>query len=191
MAPSTIKTDVIDADAHVVESEQAWDYLEASEEKYRPTLKPSPENPHRQNWFLDDGNLKPRSSSPNERQSAAHFERFGREVATPVEAREVSDVRQRLRHMDELGIDVRVLYNSLWLTPLTRRPDAEIALCWSWNRWLADVAKKSKGRLRYSCVVPGMDIGEAVAQIKFAKEGQICGLLWSAPQGLDRIRRQF
>ena len=28
---------VIDADAHVVETERTWDYLEPSEQKYRPT----------------------------------------------------------------------------------------------------------------------------------------------------------
>jgi hypothetical protein len=29
-----VKADVIDADAHVVENERVWDYLEPSEEKY-------------------------------------------------------------------------------------------------------------------------------------------------------------
>lgn len=29
---------VIDADAHVVETERTWDYLEALEQKYRPLL---------------------------------------------------------------------------------------------------------------------------------------------------------
>jgi hypothetical protein len=28
--------DVIDADAHVIETEHTWDYLEASERKFRP-----------------------------------------------------------------------------------------------------------------------------------------------------------
>ena len=117
MSTSQVKTDVIDADAHVVETERVWDYLEAAEEKYRPTLVTSPKNPERQNWILDGENLGPKFPSPNEKQSAEHFKRFGREVATPVEARELSDVQQRLQHMDELGIDVQVLYNSLWLTP--------------------------------------------------------------------------
>jgi len=42
------KTAVIDADAHVVETERVWDYLEGDEKKFRPTLMPSPENPKRQ-----------------------------------------------------------------------------------------------------------------------------------------------
>ncbi len=36
---------VIDADAHVVETERTWDYLEPSEQKYRPLLYTSPDDP--------------------------------------------------------------------------------------------------------------------------------------------------
>ncbi|HEU4344509.1 MAG TPA: hypothetical protein VFU31_23380 [Candidatus Binatia bacterium] len=38
MLAANAKTDVIDADAHVVENERVWDYLEGGEKKYRPTL---------------------------------------------------------------------------------------------------------------------------------------------------------
>ena len=47
MSPPRVNMDVIDADAHVVETERVWDYLDASDEKYRPTLTASPENPRR------------------------------------------------------------------------------------------------------------------------------------------------
>ena len=53
--------------------------------------------------MLDGENLSNKFPSPGEQQSAEHLKRFGREVVTPVEAREVSDVKQRLAHMDELG----------------------------------------------------------------------------------------
>ena len=176
MSTPEVKTDVIDADAHVVETERVWDYLEPCEEKYRPTLMTSPQNPARQIWLLDGENLGNKFPSPDEKQSQEHLKRFGREVATPVQARELSDVRQRLKHMDELGIDVQVLYNSLWLTPLTRRPDAEIALCWSWNRWLADVWKLGENRLRWTCVLPALTPAEATPQIRFAKEHGAVGV---------------
>ena len=83
---------------------------------------------------------------------------------------------QRLQHMDELGIDVQVLFNSLWITPLTSRPDAEIALSWAWNRWLADVWKLGEDRLRWTCVVPALSPEEAVPQIRFAKEHGAVGV---------------
>src|ERR1700752_2401234 len=120
MLTPNVKTDVIDADAHVVENERVWDYLDADDEKYRPTLVAEPDNPERPHWVLDGEDLGPKFPSPNEKQSEEHVKRFGREVGTPVQARELSDVTQRLRHMDALGIDVQVLYNSLWLRPLTR-----------------------------------------------------------------------
>lgn len=153
-----------------------WDYLEPSEEKYRPRLMASPHDSQQQIWVLDGENLGPKFPSPNEKQSQEHFKRFGRQVATPVEARELSDVEQRLRHMDELGIDVQVLYNSLWITPLTSRPDVEIALCWSWNRWMADVWRLGEHRLRWTCVVPVLSPAEAIAQIRFAKEHGAVGV---------------
>lgn len=171
-----MKSTVIDADAHVVETERVWDYLEPSEERYRPTLITSPDNPQRQFWLLDGENLGPKFPSPNEKQSEAHLKKFGREVGTPVEARELSDVTQRLQHMDDLGIDVQVLYNSLWITPLTSRPDAEIVLSWAWNRWLADVWKLAENRLRWTCVVPALSPQEAVLQIRFAKEHGAVGV---------------
>jgi len=36
---------VIDADAHVVETEHTWDYLDKSDKKFRPQLFQSFENP--------------------------------------------------------------------------------------------------------------------------------------------------
>ena len=176
MVRAGVNMEVIDADAHVVENEHVWDYLEGAEKKYRPTLVVSPENPERQYWILDGENLGPKFPSPDEKQSAEHFKKFGRQVATPLEARELSDVQQRLKHMDDLGIAVQVLFNSLWLTPLTKRPDAEIALCWSWNRWLAAVWKLGRNRLRWTCVVPTLTPSEALPQIRFAKEHGAVGV---------------
>ncbi len=46
--------DFIDADAHVIETEHIWDYLEASERKFRPRLFSSPDEPGREYWVIDD-----------------------------------------------------------------------------------------------------------------------------------------
>ena len=47
---------VIDADAHVIETEHTWDYLEPSEQKFRPRLFYSPDDARRgrSNWVIDD-----------------------------------------------------------------------------------------------------------------------------------------
>ena len=186
MATNQARSQIIDADAHVIETEQVWDYLEPSERKYRPTLVPQPNNPQRQHWFLDGEDLGFKFPAPNKEQAAENVKKFGRMVETPVDSRELSDVKVRLAHLDELGIDVQVLFNSLWLTPMTTRSDADIALCWSWNRWMADMCREGEGRLRWTCVVPVVTPSEAVPQIRFAKENGAVAV-FMRPFERDRI----
>jgi len=83
-------------------------------------------------------------------------------------------------------MDVQVLYNSLWLTPLTRRPDAEAALSWSWNRWLAEIWKLGENRLGGPAVIPVMTPSEAISQIRFAKSRGAVGV-FMRPFERDRM----
>lgn len=161
---------VIDADAHVIETEHTWDYLEPSEQKFRPRLFYSPDDETRQYWVMDDKIRGFRFPTLSEQQLRDFSDRAGRNFATPQAARQLDDVDLRLKHMDELGIDIQVLHNTFWIERITTRPDAEVALCRSWNHWLADISKKSQGRLFYSCVVPAMNIDAAIEEVKFAKQ---------------------
>jgi predicted TIM-barrel fold metal-dependent hydrolase len=160
---------IVDADAHVLETERTWDYLEPAEEKYRPQIHSTPGNP-RQSWVIDGKIAGFRFPTLSERELKALSEKTGRNVETPQAARELDDVELRLNHMDELGIDIQVLHNTMWIEQVSERPEVEAALCRSWNRWLADTWRQSHGRLHWSCVVPSMIMDEAVAQIKTAKQ---------------------
>ncbi len=161
---------IIDADAHVVETERTWDYLDESDRKYRPRLYSTPGDPMRQYWVLEDKIAGFRFLTLSERELQEFARRAERNFVTPQAARELDDVELRLKHMDELGIDIQVLHNTFWIEQVTTNPRAEVAICRSWNRWLADISKKSRGRLFYSCVIPALDLHEAIAEIKFAKE---------------------
>lgn len=168
--PNQKDLEVIDADAHVIETERTWDYLEPSEQKFRPLLFSSPADPTRQYWVIDEKIRGFRFPTFSEQQLRDLSDRFGRNVSTPQAARELDDVKLRLDHMDALGIQVQVLHNTFWIEQITTRPDVEAALCRSWNRWLGDIYRKSEGRLRWSCVLPTMSLDEATRQLKQAKE---------------------
>jgi len=169
MATQT-KLQVIDADAHVLETEHTWDYLEPSEQKYRPQLFASPADPARQYWVIEGKIRGLRVQTLTEQQLKERSQQSGRNVATPQAARELGDVELRLNHMDELGIDVQVLHNTLWIEPVAQKPDVEAAICGSWNRWLAEVWESGRGRLRWSCVLPYLMLDEALVQMRTAKE---------------------
>jgi predicted TIM-barrel fold metal-dependent hydrolase len=95
---------------------------------------------------------------------------------TPEETREAENVEARLRHMDELGIDIQVLYPTVFIEQIADRAEVEVALCKAYNRWLADIWSQGKGRLRWACVVPTFDIAEAVRQIDFARKNGACAV---------------
>jgi predicted TIM-barrel fold metal-dependent hydrolase len=161
---------IIDADAHVVETEHTLDYLDASQKKFRPQLFQSTDNPNAQYWFLDGKPIGFRAPTLTEQELIALSKQTGRDLKTAAEARELRDVELRLAHMDKLGIDVQVLFNTMWIARVADRAEAEIALCASWNRWMADVWKQGKNRLRWSCVVPAMTISEALQQMRVARD---------------------
>ncbi|HYY24446.1 MAG TPA: amidohydrolase family protein [Candidatus Udaeobacter sp.] len=148
----------IDADAHVIESERTWQYIEADE--LRPSLITS-NGGKREHWLID-GRVFSRGVNVN------------REL--PEAIRDMRDVEGRLRHMDELGIDIQVLYPSLFLRPLTAKPHIEEVICHSYNQWLVEICRKSEGRLRWIAMVPMMNMDSAAAEARFAKANGACGI---------------
>ena len=135
---------IVDADAHVVETEHTWDFLEGAEKKFRPQLFQSEENTAMQYWFLDGRAIGFRPPTLTEQELIALSKETGRELKTEPGARELRDVELRLKHMDKLGIDTQILFNTMWITRVADKAEAEIALCAAWNRWMADVWKKAR-----------------------------------------------
>jgi hypothetical protein len=161
----------IDADAHVIETERTWDYMEGADAECRPVLA-SPSVDGKKDWLID-GKIYSRGGNVNRK--------------IPEASREMSDIELRLRHMDELGIDIQVLYPSLFLRPLTARPEVEQAISKSYNRWLADIWRKGERRLPWVAVIPMMSIEAAIAEARFAKENGGCGLFTRGLVGDKRL----
>jgi uncharacterized protein len=148
----------IDADAHVIESERTWGYIEADE--LRPALTTS--NDGKRQYWLIDGRVFSRGVNVNHE--------------LPEAIRDMRDIEGRLRHMDKLGIDTQVLYPSLFLRPLTAKSCVEEAICHSYNQWLIDSCRKSEGRLKWIAVAPMINMDSAVAEVRFAKAHGACGV---------------
>jgi predicted TIM-barrel fold metal-dependent hydrolase len=78
--------------------------------------------------------------------------------------------------MDELGVDVQVLYPSLFLRPITNDPRIELALCGSYNRWLGEIWSEGGNRLRWAALLPFLTMTEAVRELEWAKEHGACAV---------------
>ena len=95
---------------------------------------------------------------------------------TPEETRGAENVAARLRHMDELGIDIQVLYPTMFIEQIAEKSEIEVALCKAYNRWAADIWSQSNNRLRWACVLPVSAMDESLAQIDFARKNGACAV---------------
>lgn len=162
----------IDSDAHVIESPATWDSMQGGDLLYKPVTVSLPageamegRRQRQTEFWAIDGRLVER-----ERNIGLDTDRG---------AREMSDIEKRLAHMDELTIDVQVLYPSLFLRPITRKPEAELAINRSYNRWLGDIWKAGGGRLRWVALAPLLSLGDpglVRAELEVAKANGACGI---------------
>jgi predicted TIM-barrel fold metal-dependent hydrolase len=151
----------IDSDAHVIETDRTWDYLEKSELQFRPGRLTQTLPPHEEREFwLIDGKIFPIDKVP----------------LMPSDACEMLDIEARLRHLDELGIDLQILYPTLFIAPVTHRPEIEGALRKSYNRWMAEIWRKGKGRFRWAAVLPLFLMDKALEELNFAKQNGACAV---------------
>jgi len=154
----------IDADAHVIENDQTWSYLEDAEKEYQPVRVDIDTGGRNRHFWCIDGRLV--STGPFSETDA---------VAA---VREMVDIPGRLQQMDEIGTDHQVIYPTLFLRPVTRRPDLERALCRSYNRWLSERVAEGSGRFSWAVVPPTMLVEEAINEIRFGYENGASAVFW-------------
>ena len=169
---------VIDSDAHVLETDQTWDYMLESERPLKPKIVATPEDESSggESWFIDGIYL-------GKARNVGHD--------TSRESREMDDIQARLKHMDGLGVDVQVLYPTIFLRPYTKRPEVELALTRSYNRWLVDIWQRATERLRWTAVLPLLTMDKALEEARFAKENGACGIFIRGLEGDKRLSDSY
>lgn len=164
----------IDSDAHVIESPETWRFLRDNERGFQPAIVEKVSGDEKRNL---DGQVQKEYWLINRRI----HERDGNVGSnTSEESREMRDVEARLAHMDALEVDVQILYPTLLLRPVADNAPLDDALTRSYNRWLAEIWKKGKGRLRWVAVPPLRSPDKIRDELLFAKEHGACGVFMRA-----------
>jgi predicted TIM-barrel fold metal-dependent hydrolase len=173
---------VYDADAHVEESTDTFSdkYLDPAFRDRRPQVIDNNGQPH---WLIDY-QVFPRFSGPGA-QSLGTPTRLGDEPSIytrmkpeSVDVLELRDAAARVQHMHSEGLDLQVLYPTLFLAyNLTPDPALAAALCRSYNRWMADVTTSQTDKLKWVAPVHLGDVGLAVEAVREAKELGAVGLM--------------
>jgi predicted TIM-barrel fold metal-dependent hydrolase len=100
-----------------------------------------------------------------------------------VGVRELTDPMARLKDMDKIGVDVQVIYPTLFLVYLTDDPKLEAALCRAYNRFIANACAQAPDRLKWVMIPPLRDIDASQAEMKWAKEHGAVGVFFRGMEG--------
>ena len=162
---------VVDSDSHVVETERTWDFMAPSDAKYRPEVVRDRDG---MDYWVIEGVKRGFARGPVAAKGLS--DKVSRRMVVDDSKRLMEDVPGRIAHMDELAIDVQVLYPTMYIGRMCTQPDTEVALSRGYNRWLADIWRQANGRLRWTCMLPMHTMEEAIAELRFSVENGACGV---------------
>lgn len=154
----------IDADAHVVECDETWKFFEEADIPFRPVRVDVDNTGRNKHFWSIDGRLV--STGPFSETDA---------IAA---VREMRDTSSRLTQMQEIGTDFQVIFPTIFLRPVTRRPNLERAMCRSYNRWISERVAEGGDKFSWVVVPPTMIIEEAIKEIQFGYENGASGVFW-------------
>ncbi|MDX2221737.1 MAG: hypothetical protein SFV21_03245, partial [Rhodospirillaceae bacterium] len=92
---------VIDADTHVIECDDTWEFLEGNDRKYRPRAVTADEGSGTAFWLID----------------GHYIDREIGDESIPLDVRTLRDLSARKAMMAETGFDVQVLYPTFFIAP--------------------------------------------------------------------------
>lgn len=165
----------IDADTHLIETADIWDHLDAADRIHRPqpieleqgVMVPPIARPMKSVWVID-GQLYARTN-------LQMIEEFSKGQIKPG-ALAMTDPDERLKAMDQQGVDVHVIFPSLFLGLAPETPAVERALTRAYNRFLADRCAGSKGRLRWVMLPALKSMDETLREIEWAAKHGAAGI---------------
>ncbi len=164
---------VIDADAHVEEGIETWNYLDPAWHRWRPFPVVFPENTvfgsHNGAWIIEF-KMRLVGGTPTVMKRA-------QEKGATIPAQELTDIKKRLAYMSEQGIDKQVVFPTLWQGPVAENVELEAALARSWNTFMATQCGQSEGRLWFVAVVPFRRPDLAAEELRRVKAlGSVAGV---------------
>jgi predicted TIM-barrel fold metal-dependent hydrolase len=192
---STLTTElVIDGDTHIEEHPAVWEYLDDEFKPRKPVIvkiDTIPDRPLRDvHWFID-GAVFPRMMGHGVTcHGSPVLTKFASGKPASVEAQAILNVGDRLAAMDRVGVDVHVVYPTVFIQTLTKDLRYEAALMRSYNDYIAERAATSGGRLRWIATVPIRDVREAVREMRRCHSLGASGVLLLGSVGDQLLHEQ-
>ena len=173
----------IDADSHVFEVEETWNYLPKKYRDRRPIPITIPQNdaPYmgvdNSFWFVD-GKAIQWTWGPGTIQIGCPLTSVHAGIKDfSIGNQSLMDVPARVADLDRVGIDIQVIYSTLLFAPLTDDDAFETALTVSYNKWIEERCAEAPDRLKWAAVLPLREPKAAVKEIYRVKDAGAVSLM--------------
>ncbi|MBI3079490.1 MAG: amidohydrolase family protein [Deltaproteobacteria bacterium] len=165
---------VVDADSHVEEPEEAWAYLDKKYEARRPFPLTGENRPILYNlnafWYID-GQVFPKPIGKGTTVFGTPLtQAVARMKSWSLGSQGLTDVEGRVRDLDDAGIDIQVIFPTVFLQPLTDDVEFEAALMRSYNTWMGKACARRPDRLKWTAVLPLRNVPRAVEEVRRARD---------------------
>lgn len=186
---------VIDADTHIIEHPGIWELFDRDMYDKRPVLSLTTDDGRsgqRNAVWLVDGVAVPKRVGRGSFAIAvggSESENARKDIQSSV--RYITDPMQRVRDMDERGVDLEVVFPTMLLAYATDDVELEVAICKAYNRYLANAWKVAGDRLRWVVVPPLRDIAESVKEIEFAAANGAVGVFFRGVEGNRSLAEKY
>jgi aminocarboxymuconate-semialdehyde decarboxylase len=177
----TIMAGIIDADTHIAESQSMWQLMDESMYSRRPVMVSAPDDTlyggFNMLWLID-GHVFPKPAGKGGFRiiTPTASKRESARTDISIGCREITDVEARLADMDQAGVEVQVIFPTLFLIYVTDDLSLDTSLCRAYNRFLGRVYAQSKKRLRWVAVLPLRSANDAIEQMNDAKRNGAVGV---------------
>ena len=165
---------IIDADTHILEPREMWEDFDKELYDRRPVVVSGPNRLH---WLID-GVLFPNAGGRRGANLGTPVSDEARATESDTGSRELLDIDYRLRDMDELGVEMQVVYPTLFLAFITDDVGLDVALAQAYNRFMAQAYEKSGGRLLWTVVPPLRSIDATIKELRWGKEHGAVGIFF-------------
>ena len=183
---SSLMRTVWDADTHIAEPPEMWNFLDPEWYPRRPVIVSLPEDTQygaNDHLWLIDGQVFPKPAGRGGNILVTPSAQSSLRDRVDIKARELLDLPMRFADMQTTQVDVQVVYPTLFLAYLTFDVAYEVALCKAYNRFLADVSDRSEGKIRWVVVPPLRDVAASIQELRFGKQHGACGVFFRGIEG--------
>ncbi len=178
---------IVDADTHIIEHPGVWEHFDADMYDRRPLLASIPldgeDGPRDFVWMVNGTAVPKRSGKGSYAVAVGGSDSENARTDIRASVRYITDPLARVEDMDMRGVDSEVVFPTVLLAYITDDVDLEVAICRSYNRYMANAWRVAGDRMAWVVVPPLRDIEASLQEIETARDNGAVGVFFRGVEG--------